>query len=150
MKKIYKKKNILNFGAKNSNAFLKNRRKYWKIQIKLQKMPWNWIRKKGREIQIELVKKNPTFNFFKFFSEMNINEGLEEDQKVKVFPYSVFYVFYEQYLQMWYDTLKSLGISLLAIFLVTFFLLGLDLVSAVISLVVIVMILVNLAGMMYW
>ena len=85
-----------------------------------------------------------------FFSEMNINEGLEEDQKVKVFPYSVFYVFYEQYLQMWHDTLKSLGISLLAIFLVTFFLLGLDLVSAVISLVVIVMILVNLAGMMYW
>ena len=81
---------------------------------------------------------------------MNINEGLEEHQKVKVFPYSVFYVFYEQYLQMWHDTLKSLGISLLAIFLVTFFLLGLDLVSAIISLVVIVMILVNLAGMMYW
>jgi len=82
--------------------------------------------------------------------EEMINKDLPEEQKVKVFPYSVFYVFYEQYLQMWNDTLKSLGISLLAIFLVTFFLLGLDLVSAIISLVVILMILVNLGGMMYW
>ena len=79
-----------------------------------------------------------------------INKDLPEDQHVKVFPYSIFYVFYEQYLTMWEDTLKSLGISLLAIFVVTFFMLGLDLVSSIISLIVIFMILVNLGGMMYW
>lgn len=79
-----------------------------------------------------------------------INQDLPPEEKVTVFPYSVFYVFYEQYLTMWHDTLKSLGISLSAIFVVTFFMMGLDLVSSVISLVVIIMILVNLGGMMYW
>ena len=80
---------------------------------------------------------------------INTNVTSEAD-KVKVFPYSIFYVFYEQYLTMWHDTLKSLGISLLAIFVVTYFMLGFDFVSSVISLVVILMILVNLGGMMYW
>ena len=69
---------------------------------------------------------------------------------LQVFPYSIFYVFYEQYLTMWHDTLKSLGISLLAIFVVTFFMMGLDFMSSVISLIVITMILINLCGMMYW
>ncbi len=79
-----------------------------------------------------------------------INKDLPEEEHVNVFPYSVFYVFYEQYLTMWEDTLHSLGISLLAIFVVTFFLMGFDLVSSVINLIVIVMILINLGGMMYW
>ena len=50
-----------------------------------------------------------------------------------VFPYSVFYVFYEQYLTMWPDTLKSMGISVLSIFIVTFVLMGFDLFSALVS-----------------
>jgi len=49
---------------------------------------------------------------------------------VEVFPYSVFYVFYEQYLTIWNDTLISLSISLASIFIVTFVLLGLDIHSA--------------------
>jgi len=80
---------------------------------------------------------------------INVNVTNEAD-KVKVFPYSIFYVFYEQYLTMWEDTLSQLGISLFAIFVVTYFMLGLDIVSAIISLIVIVMILINLGGMMYW
>ena len=80
---------------------------------------------------------------------INVNVTNEVD-KVKVFPYSIFYVFYEQYLTIWEDTLTQLGISLLAVFVVTYFMLGLDMVSAVISLIVIVMILINLGGMMYW
>ena len=32
-------------------------------------------------------------------------------KEVTVFPYSVFYVFYEQYLTMWGNTGKSLAIS---------------------------------------
>ena len=81
---------------------------------------------------------------------LNRNLDIPEDQKVVVFPYSVFYVFYEQYLTIWEDTLTSLGISLLAIFLVTFFLMGLDLRSSLIVIVTITMILVNLGGLMYW
>ncbi|KAJ8923333.1 hypothetical protein NQ315_001891 [Exocentrus adspersus] len=69
---------------------------------------------------------------------------------VEVFPYSVFYVFYEQYLTMWPDTLQSLGVSLVAIFVVTFLLMGLDLFSSIVVIITITMILVNLGGLMYW
>jgi Niemann-Pick C1 protein len=69
-------------------------------------------------------------------------------QHVKVFPYSIFYVFYEQYLTMWSDTLQSLGISLLAIFIVTFFLMGFDLCSSVVILTVIIMILVDTSSVL--
>ena len=92
-----------------------------------------WARKLSTEIE-EMINVNVT----------------NEVDKVKVFPYSIFYVFYEQYLTIWEDTLTQLGISLLAVFVVTYFMLGLDMVSAVISLIVIVMILINLGGMMYW
>lgn len=69
---------------------------------------------------------------------------------VEVFPYSVFYVFYEQYLTMWPDTLKSMGISLVAIFAVTFLLMALDLFSSLVVIITITMIIVNLGGLMYW
>lgn len=70
--------------------------------------------------------------------------------EVEVFPYSVFYVFYEQYLTMWPDTLQSLGISLLAIFAVTFMLMALDIFSSLVVLITITMIIINLGGLMYW
>ena len=80
-----------------------------------------------------------------------VNNGTTDpDKQVNIFPYSVFYVFYEQYLTMWHDTLKSLGISLAAIFIVTFILMGFDLVSSVINLLIIILIIVNLCGLMYW
>ncbi|XP_012153850.1 Niemann-Pick type C-1a isoform X6 [Megachile rotundata] len=69
---------------------------------------------------------------------------------VEVFPYSVFYVFYEQYLTMWPDTLYSIGISLVAIFVVTFLLMGLDIFSSVVVVITITMIVVNIGGLMYW
>ena len=53
-----------------------------------------------------------------------INKDLPEEERVGVFAYSIFYVFYEQYLTIWSDTLQSLGVSLFAIFLVTFVLMG--------------------------
>ncbi|KAH0955249.1 hypothetical protein HN011_012453 [Eciton burchellii] len=73
-----------------------------------------------------------------------------ENTTVDVFPYSVFYVFYEQYLTMWPDTLQSIGISLLAIFVVTFLLMGLDIFSSLVVLITITMIVVNIGGLMYW
>ncbi|XP_026286782.1 NPC intracellular cholesterol transporter 1 isoform X2 [Frankliniella occidentalis] len=82
-----------------------------------------------------------------------INGKLKESgstKTVNVFPYSVFYVFYEQYLTMWPDTLGSLGLSLAAIFVVTFLLMGLDICSALVVIITIVMIVTNLLGLMYW
>ncbi|XP_054268696.1 NPC intracellular cholesterol transporter 1-like [Macrosteles quadrilineatus] len=67
-----------------------------------------------------------------------------------VFPYSVFYVFFEQYLTMWQDTLYSVGVSLAAVFLVTLVLMGLDLVLSLVVLVTITMIVINLGGLMYF
>lgn len=74
----------------------------------------------------------------------------ERNASVEVFPYSVFYVFYEQYLTMWPDTLQSMGISLTAIFVVTFLLMGLDIFSSIVVVITIAMIVVNLGGLMYW
>ncbi|KPJ18614.1 Niemann-Pick C1 protein [Papilio machaon] len=77
-------------------------------------------------------------------------KSMNETTTVNVFPYSVFYVFYEQYLTMWPDTLKSMGISVLSIFIVTFILMGFDLFSALVVVITITMIVVNIGGLMYW
>ncbi|XP_049770366.1 NPC intracellular cholesterol transporter 1-like isoform X1 [Schistocerca cancellata] len=82
--------------------------------------------------------------------EDSVNEHLPEGAHVKVFPYSVFYVFYEQYLTMWPDTLRSLGISIAAIFVVTVLLMGLDIVSSLVTTLTIVMIVTDIGGLMYW
>lgn len=73
-----------------------------------------------------------------------------ELSRVEVFPYSVFYVFYEQYLTMWPDTLQSMGISILAIFVVTFLLMGFDIHSSIVVVITITMIVINIGGLMYW
>ncbi|XP_053981855.1 NPC intracellular cholesterol transporter 1 isoform X2 [Hylaeus volcanicus] len=80
----------------------------------------------------------------------NLRSMGDNSTNVEVFPYSVFYVFYEQYLTMWPDTLYSIGISLLAIFVVTFLLMGLDIFSSVVVIITITMIVVNIGGLMYW
>lgn len=77
-------------------------------------------------------------------------ENLPVNGSVEVFPYSVFYVFYEQYLTIWSDTVKSIGVSLLAIFVVTFLLMGFDFFSSVVVVITITMIIVNLGGLMYF
>lgn len=82
-----------------------------------------------------------------------INEVLRNnsvDSEVMVFPYSVFYVFYEQYLTMWRDTLKILGVSVAGIFIVTFVLMSLDITSALILMLTIIAIVADIAGIMYW
>lgn len=58
----------------------------------------------------------------------------------EVYPYSVFYVFYEQYLTMWVDTLHSLGISFITVFVVTYLLTGFDIYSALVIILTIFMI----------
>ncbi|CAG2112629.1 unnamed protein product [Medioppia subpectinata] len=64
--------------------------------------------------------------------------------------YSVFYVFYEQYLTTWRDTVFNLVIAIAAIFVVTFIFLGFDLMSSLIIVVTIVAIVIDLMGVMFW
>lgn len=78
------------------------------------------------------------------------SENLTVDGKVEVFPYSVFYVFYEQYLTIWSDTVKGIAVSLIAIFIVTFLLMGFDVFSSLVVVITIAMIIVNLGGLMYF
>ena len=66
-----------------------------------------------------------------------------------MFPYSIFYVYYEQYLTMWHDVLVSLAISIGSIFIVTFILLGLDIHSSIVILITIIMIVIDMLGLMY-
>ncbi|KOX74661.1 Niemann-Pick C1 protein [Melipona quadrifasciata] len=79
-----------------------------------------------------------------------INNKNLTDEKITVFPYSIFYVYYEQYLTIWTETLSSLGLSLCVIFLVTLILTGLSLFSAIIVTLTVLMIIVNIGGLMYW
>uniref|UniRef100_A0ABD2XPG3 SSD domain-containing protein n=1 Tax=Trichogramma kaykai TaxID=54128 RepID=A0ABD2XPG3_9HYME len=74
----------------------------------------------------------------------NISQGRE----IKVFPYSVFYVFYEQYLEIEHMTVVSLALSLLAIFVVTLLLTGFSFFSAITVVITVAMIIVHLAGFM--
>ncbi|KAE8748510.1 hypothetical protein FOCC_FOCC004805 [Frankliniella occidentalis] len=82
-----------------------------------------------------------------------VNDHLRRENvsdTVDVFAYSTFYVFYEQYLTMWADTATGLSISLAAIFVVCFVLMGLDSWSALYIVVTITMILIDLMAFMYW
>lgn len=63
--------------------------------------------------------------------------------------FSVFYVFYEQYLSIAYDTTLNLSASLASIFVVTTVLLGFELWAAVVVSITIAMILVNMFGVMW-
>ncbi|XP_067952153.1 NPC intracellular cholesterol transporter 1-like [Watersipora subatra] len=68
---------------------------------------------------------------------------------IEVFPYSVWHVYYEQYLYVQKQTWQNLGICLAAVFVVTFLLLGLDLWSACIAVVTIALIVNSMFGLMY-
>ncbi|XP_058790036.1 NPC intracellular cholesterol transporter 1 homolog 1b-like [Phymastichus coffea] len=79
-----------------------------------------------------------------------INNANLTSTKITVFPYSVFYVFYEQYLDIKFMTSISLSLSLISIFIATFIFIGFSLFSAIIVLLTVGMIVINLAGSMYW
>lgn len=76
-------------------------------------------------------------------------ENVSQSMDHHVFAYSIFYVFYEQYLTIVHDTALNLGVSVGAIFVVTTVLLGFELWSAVIVCITISMILVNMFGVMW-
>ena len=67
--------------------------------------------------------------------------------KARVFTYSMFYVFYEQYLNMWKQTIIALVASLGAIFMISV-LCRLGFVNSLIVMISLAMILINLLGLM--
>ena len=75
----------------------------------------------------------------------NISRVIEHE----VFPYSIFYVFYEQFLTIETETWKNLLACVLGVFVVTFVLLGFDIRSAVCVVVTVCMIVVDLIAWMH-
>ncbi|XP_048128326.1 NPC intracellular cholesterol transporter 1 isoform X2 [Rhodamnia argentea] len=67
--------------------------------------------------------------------------------KMEIFPYSVFYIFFEQYLDIWRVALINIAIALGAIFVV-FLVVTSSLWSSIILLIVLAMIVVDLMGVM--
>lgn len=82
-------------------------------------------------------------------NNMTIMLRTKTDTDVNVFPYSVFYIFYEQYLNIWKDTAKNVTMSLATIFLVTFVLMYGNFKAAFIILFTVTMIIVDLTAMLF-
>ncbi|XP_026883757.2 NPC1-like intracellular cholesterol transporter 1 [Electrophorus electricus] len=82
----------------------------------------------------------------------NITEGMRKSQVTshdfEVFPYTVTYVYYEQYVNIVYEGLVNISLCLLPTFVVCCILLGLDLRSGLLNLFTIVMITVDTVGVM--
>lgn len=68
----------------------------------------------------------------------------------EVFPYSPIYIFYEQFLTIWRDTMVSLTISFGTVFVMTYIVLGFDFYAAFVILVTIFMIVTDIGGLMYF
>ncbi|XP_039015297.1 LOW QUALITY PROTEIN: NPC intracellular cholesterol transporter 1-like [Hibiscus syriacus] len=72
---------------------------------------------------------------------------VSDSLKMQIFPYSVFYIFFEQYLDIWRIALTNIAIALGAIFIVCLVITSSLWISAIIVLVL-VMIVVDLMGVM--
>ncbi|TYI44014.1 hypothetical protein ES332_A01G207800v1 [Gossypium tomentosum] len=72
---------------------------------------------------------------------------ISDSLKMQIFPYSVFYIFFEQYLDIWTIALTNIAIALGAIFIVCLVFTSSLWISAIIVLVL-VMIVVDLMGVM--
>ncbi|CAO2815751.1 unnamed protein product [Amaranthus hypochondriacus] len=72
---------------------------------------------------------------------------VSDSLKMDIFPYSVFYIFFEQYLDIWSTALINLAIALGAVFVVCLVITS-SLWSSAIILLVLVMIVVDLMGVM--
>uniref|UniRef100_A0A183SY07 SSD domain-containing protein n=1 Tax=Schistocephalus solidus TaxID=70667 RepID=A0A183SY07_SCHSO len=69
-------------------------------------------------------------------------------QPNSVFPYSIFYVFYEQYLTVARETAVQLGMSIAAVTAITWIMLGLDVIATLNTIIGVAAILVSVMGLM--
>lgn len=82
-----------------------------------------------------------------YASARRIAEDISKEHGIEVFPYSLFYVFFEQYNYIVNMALELLGLAIVSIFVVTAAILG-SARSALIVMVMVIMILVNVVGIM--
>ncbi|XP_045773884.1 NPC intracellular cholesterol transporter 1 homolog 1b-like [Maniola jurtina] len=68
---------------------------------------------------------------------------------VEVFPYSVFYVFFEQYLSMWGDTFASLGYCLVGVLAINLLVTGFNFLITSALVITVIMVVVEMMGVMY-
>ncbi|XP_054748920.2 NPC1-like intracellular cholesterol transporter 1 [Lytechinus pictus] len=83
----------------------------------------------------------------------NIAASMKKDyqtgEEFTVFPYSIFYVYYEQYLTLVDEAIVQLLIALVPIFVVSLLMLGFSISAPVIIIISIAMIVVDTMGVMY-
>lgn len=79
----------------------------------------------------------------------SLNDIVHPKTPVNVFPFSFFYVFYEQYLTIWRDSIINIVAALLAIFLVTFVFLSFNVIAALVIVFTIISIVIHMLGVMY-
>lgn len=83
--------------------------------------------------------------------QAKVKEGYEGDKDdVQIFPYSIFYVYYEQYLTIWDDVAFHLLISFGGVLAITLLLMKFKILPTVAIGVTILMIVVDLMGVMYF
>lgn len=81
-------------------------------------------------------------------SARQLSREMSDIVGTKVFPYSVFYVFFEQYLSIFHQCGVTLGLALASTLLVCGLLVGSFAIGAIIT-VTVAMIVIDLAGVMY-
>lgn len=78
--------------------------------------------------------------------QANLQNISKSDVPVEVFTYSIFYVFYEQYLTIVHDSIMNVGICILAVTIITMLMLGCA--TGLCVAVTIFLIILNLMGVM--
>ena len=80
---------------------------------------------------------------------LRINDGLHDlnsDEVISVWPYAIYYPYYEQYITMVSQAFYQIGICLVPVFVLTFIFLGFDFASGLIVFFTITLIIVNTYG----
>ncbi|XP_050376626.1 uncharacterized protein LOC126794026 [Argentina anserina] len=98
-----------------------------------------------RTYHTPLNKQNDYVNSMRAARELC--SRISDSLKIEIFPYSVFYMFFEQYLDIWKTALMSLSIAIGAVFIVCL-VVTCSLWSSAIILLVLAMIVVDLMGVM--
>ncbi|KAI5646356.1 patched family domain-containing protein [Phthorimaea operculella] len=81
----------------------------------------------------------------------NITRAIQQHTgtDVEVFPYSVFYVFFEQYLNMWQDTFLAIGLCVLGAAILNFIASGFDFLTTFAVMCTVIMVVLDMMGIMY-
>ena len=82
--------------------------------------------------------------------KFRINTGLKSlgsEEEVSVWPYAIYYPYYEQYITMISEAVWQLGICLIPVFVLTFMFLGFDFASGLIVVFTVFLIIFNTYGM---